>query len=251
MAGPAQEVGGGAVPATPRRPGGNAPVAGKGAAVQSPALPAVGTYSYALSGTSSLGPPPATSTIAVADAGGGAQLWTVDSRRGDGAGMVEELTLSQDEAGIHLSTYRLDASTGIAGVILEFEPTEPVLLTPIAGNAGTIWPFDLGTSADGCATATGTGELLESAGAANRRFRLTTTVRTVGPAFCVAIEGERTQEISHPAESLLPTRIASDLRGRVGGVPFTAVTRATRPPDAVDSAAGSTLPIVLADRVRQ
>lgn len=218
------------------------------------ALPAAGTYAYALSGTSSLGPPPRTSTITVAEAGAGRQLWVVDSRRADGAGMVEELTLDRREAGpagagVYMTAYRLDASTGFAGVILEFAPASPVLLTPAAAPPGTTWRFDLGTSADGCAAATGTGEVLDpDAGSAVRRFRLTTTLVTVGPALCVAIAGERTQEIRHPAASLLPIRIDSDMRGRVGAAPFTATTRATRASDAADGASRPARPAVAAVR---
>jgi hypothetical protein len=214
-------------------------------------MPGPGTYTYTMTGTSSLGPAPRTSTITVADAGSGAQHWTVDSRREDGAGTVEELTLRQAAAGIYVSAYRLDASTGIAGVILEFTPTAPILLTPTAAKAGTTWPFDLGTSTDGCATAKGTGQLIDAGNATGtRQFRLTTTLHTVGPAFCVAIEGDRTEEIRHPTEAMLPTEIDSDLRGRVGGVPFTATTKARRPPGSAGGAATALHPAVVAARVR-
>lgn len=257
----AAEVGAGAgAPRTPRASGTQASAtAGKGAGLRAAALPPTGTYAYALTGTSSLGPPPETSTITVADAGGGTQLWTLDSRRADGAGMVEELTLSHATgltgAGVYISAYRLDASSGFAGVILEFSPTSPVMLTPTAARAGTRWTFDLGTSADGCATAKGFGEVLDDATATSvRRFRQTTTVHTVGPALCVPIEGERTQEIRHPAHSLLPTQIDSDLRGTVGGAPFTATTTAIRPERSPTASATGRVqaphPAVVADRAR-
>lgn len=223
---------------------------GPATALRAAALPGAGTYPYALSGTSSLGPPPPTSTITVAEAGAGRQLWVVDARRADGAGMVEELTLDRREAGpagpgVYMTAYRLDASTGFAGVILEFAPTSPVLLTPAGAEPGTTWLFDLGTSADGCAAASGSGEVVDPGEGPVRRFRLTTTLVTVGPALCVAIQGERTQEIRHPAGSLLPIRIDSDMKGRVGGAPFTATTRATRP---ADPATVASRPAVAADR---
>lgn len=215
------------------------------------ALPGTGTYTYSVTGSSSLGPPSKTSTLTVADAGRGAQLWTLDSRREDGAGLIEELTLSRSDAGVQLSAYRLDASTGIAGVILEFAPAAPVLLTPSTGRSGTTWPFDLGISADGCAKAKGIGELLDPGrGTGDRLFRVTTTVRTVGPASCIALEGDRVQDISHPTTSLLPTRIESDLRGTVAGVAFKATTDATRSQPAGDTT-GALQRIVAVDRVRR
>ncbi|MGQ0468155.1 MAG: hypothetical protein ACT4QG_22915 [Sporichthyaceae bacterium] len=213
------------------------------------ALPGVGTYTYKLIGSSSLGPPPPTFTLTVADAGSGAQLWTMDQRRQDGAGLIEELTLRRQKAGVALSAYRLDASTGLAGVILEFNPDKPVLLTPSGGNAGSTWSFDLGTSTDGCATADGEGVLLdEGKGSALRMFRLTTTLRTVGSASCVRLEGERVQEISHPANLMLPNLIDSTLEGTVAGVAFKANTAATRSPAKGQVASR---PALATDRVRR
>ncbi|MGQ0847261.1 MAG: hypothetical protein ACT4QF_24340 [Sporichthyaceae bacterium] len=214
------------------------------------ALPPTGTYRYAVTGTSSLGPPPATSTLVVADGGAGRQLWTLDFRRQDGAGIVEELTLRQDNAGAHLTAYRLDASTGIAGVILEFAPERPALLSPSAGRAGTTWRFDLGTSEDGCATAKGVGTLLDPGSASSlRTFQITTTVRTVGPASCIQLNGERTQEIGHPRDSLLPTTIDSDLQGTVAGVAFAATIAAERAP--TESRSPARPRILPADRLRR
>ncbi|MGQ0624864.1 MAG: hypothetical protein ACT4PP_09505 [Sporichthyaceae bacterium] len=196
------------------------------------ALPAPGAYTYAVTGTTTLGPPPPTSTLTVADAGQGSQLWTLDTRREDGAGLIEELTMSSSPGGVYLSAYRLDASTGIAGVILEFAPPEPVLLTPAAGKAGRTWRFDLGRSKDGCSTATAKGELIDPGDPASaksvRHFRLTTTVRTDGPASCVQVTGARIQDIHHGATSMLPIKLDSDLQGDVAGVAFTATTRSTR-----------------------
>lgn len=207
-----------------------APAAGsKPAAPGAAALPDVGTYAYKLSGSSSLGPPPPTFTLTVADAGSGAQLWTMDQRRPDGAGLIEELTMRREKAGVSISAYRLDASTGLAGVILEFKPKKPVLLTPAAGRTGDTWRFDLGTSTDGCATADGEGVLLDTgSGSSARKFRLTSTLRTVGSASCVQLNGERMQEISHPSDLLLPILIDSNLEGTVAGVAFKASTAATR-----------------------
>jgi hypothetical protein len=206
-----------------------APLAAK--ADTAAALPRMGTYTYRLTGSSSLGPPPRTSTLTVADGGSGDQLWTLDQRREDGAGLIEELTLRREKDGIYLSAYRLDASTGIAGVVLVFKPDSPVLLTPAGGTAGTTWRFDLGTSTDGCATAKGVGALLDAGDARSARtFRLSTTLQTVGSAGCVQLDGERVQEISHPRQQLLPTLIDSNLRGTVAGVAFRATTEATRSP---------------------
>lgn len=214
------------------------------------ALPSTGTYTYQLTGTSSLGPPPKTSTLTVADAASGTQLWTLDQRREDGAGLIEELTLRREKTGVYLSAYRLDASTGIAGVILEFKPDSPVLLTPAGGKAGTTWRFDLGTSTDGCATAKGIGALLDAGDAnSSRKFRLSTTLKTVGSASCVQLDGQREQEISHPTEELLPTLIDSNLSGTVAGVAFKATTAATRAPSDGD-VAQAPRQSVAADRAR-
>lgn len=224
--------------------------AGAAAAAAVAALPSTGTYTYELTGSSSLGPPPKTSTLTVADGGSGTQLWTLDQRREDGAGLIEELTLRREKDGVYLSAYRLDASTGIAGVILEFAPDSPVLLTPAGGKAGTTWRFDLGTSKDGCATAKGVGALLDAGDAtSSRKFRLSTTLETVGSANCVQLDGERVQEISHPTEELLPTLIDSNLRGTVAGVAFKAATEATRAPSDTDTQASR--PALTSDRVRR
>lgn len=211
------------------------------------ALPEAGTYTYKLTGSSSLGPPPPTLTLTVAEAGAGAELWTMDQRREDGAGLIEELTLHREKSGVSISAYRLDASTGLAGVILEFKPKKPVLLTPGGGKAGSTWSFDLGTSTDGCATANGEGVLVDVGDDASaRKFRLTSTLRTVGPASCVQLNGERVQEISHPTDRLLPILIDSNLQGTVAGVAFKATTAATRSA----SAQTASRPEPAADRVR-
>jgi hypothetical protein len=167
--------------------------------------------------------------------------------------MIEELTLRQNDTGVYLSAYRLDASTGIAGVILQFRPAAAVLLAPTSAKPGTTWPFDLGTSADGCATAKGTGEVLDPGDGTStlvRRFRLTTSLHTVGPALCVALEGERTEEIRHPVNTLLPNEIDSDMRGTVAGGPFTARTRATRAAGPQGGTAQELRPAPAAQRIR-
>lgn len=225
--------------------------AAKPAAPRMAALPGNGTYTYKLSGSSSLGPPPPTFTLTVSDAGSGAQLWTMDQRRKDGAGLIEELTMRRQTAGVALLAYRLDASTGLAGVILEFKPQRPVLLTPIGGEAGSTWRFDLGTSTDGCATAEGVGALLDAGdGSSARKFRLEATLRTVGAASCVQINGERVQEIAHPSDLLLPTLIDTNLQGTVAGVAFKAGTAATRSPSS-GAAPQSSRPAMAADRAAQ
>lgn len=226
-----------------------APAGGSKRAAPGPAaLPEVGTYTYKLTGSSSLGPPPPTLTLTVADAGAGAELWTMDQRRQDGAGLIEELTLRREKAGVSISAYRLDASTGLAGVILEFKPKKAVLLTPAGGKAGTTWSFDLGTSTDGCATANGEGVLIDAGDHSSaRKFRLSSTLRTVGAASCVQINGERVQEISHPTDRLLPILIDSNLQGTVAGVAFKATTAATRS----SSGNAASRPVPASDRPAQ
>jgi hypothetical protein len=196
-------------------------------------LPQPGDYTYALTGTSSLGKPPSTMKAQVAGtAGTDEQIWTLDARRPDGAGIIEELTLARQADGIYLSAYRLDASTGIAAVVLEFAPPTPVLLEPDAGKAGQTWEFDL-ESKDGCAAAH-TAAVLVSAGKpggdganALRHVRLTTTLKTIGPPTCASISAKRVQDTYHAPAAALPTRIDNDLSGSLGAIPVRMDTQAT------------------------
>lgn len=215
-------------PATPARPGPVAPAPGP----DEIALPALDTYSYALSGTSTLGPPPKTMKLNVSATATTpvAQLWSVDARRGDGGGIVEDLTLTRQDDGIYLSGYRLDASTGIAEVALDFAAPTPVLFTPDGGPAGRAWSFDL-KSTDGCATAHGEGVVVAPGSAtAPRHFKLTLALRSVGPATCVALTGKRVFDFIHPVGALLPSRLDAVLDGRLAGVPVQSDTEATAAP---------------------
>ncbi len=196
------------------------------------ALPQVGDYSYAMTGTSSLGKPPATMKLQVAKAGGAdEQIWTLDARREDGAGIIEELTLGRQDDGVYLSAYRLDGSTGIAAIVLEFSPPSPVLLEPDAAKPGQSWSFDM-ESKDGCTTAHTEGVLVSEAKAGGgtaslRHIRLTQTLKTVGPPTCPAVTAKRVQDTYHAVDVALPTRIDSDLNGSLGAVPVKANTQAT------------------------
>jgi hypothetical protein len=190
-------------------------------------LPKLGVYSYTMSGSTSLGPPPSTMRLTVAEGDGdGAQLWTLDGRRPDGSGITEELTLARGPDGVYLRTYRLDASTGLAGLILDFKPAQPVLFEPDKLAAGQTWKFDL-ISTDGCAKASSTLEAIEVG--ATRHIRLATALSTVGPSSCTAVTGQRVQELEHPAAQVLPTRISSDLHGTMAGIPVKATTSASDP----------------------
>lgn len=197
------------------------------------ALPKLGQYTYALTGSSSLGKPPATMRLTVTGGDGGdEQIWTLDARRADGAGIIEEMTLSRQADGVYMSAYRLDASTGIAAVVLEFAPPTPVLLEPDGAKAGQTWKFDL-ESKDGCTLAHTDAVLVsdakpDSEGPASlRHVRLTTTMRTVGPPTCAAVNAKRVQDTYHATGAALPTRIDSDLSGSLGAVPVKTDTQAT------------------------
>jgi hypothetical protein len=197
------------------------------------ALPALGDYTYALNGTSSLGKPPSTMKAGVA-AGSGAdeQIWTLDARRDDGSGMIEEITLGRQDDGVYLSAYRLDASTGIAAIVLEFAPTAPVLLEPDTAKPGQTWSFDM-ESKDGCASVHTEGVLVSeakpggTAAATLRHVRLTQNVKTVGPPTCPSVTAKRVQDFYHVARAAFPNRIDSDLNGTLGAVPVKANTQAT------------------------
>ncbi len=226
-------------PPKPVKPGkpGKAGTPAPGVPVPAPTggltLPLVGDYTYALTGTSSLGKPPSTMKMQVATAGGAdEQIWTLDARRPDGAGIIEELTLARQADGVYLSAYRMDASTGLAAVVLEFAPPTPVLLEPDIAKAGQTWEFDL-ESKDGC-TAAHTAAVLVSEGKPGadgtnslRHVRLTTTLKTIGPPTCAAISAKRVQDTYHPAGVALPTRIDNDLSGSLGAVPVKSDTQAT------------------------
>lgn len=194
------------------------------------ALPALGTYSYALTGTSTFGPAaPTMSLTIVQGAATGQQFWTQDARRDDGSGIIEELTLHRQDDGIYLSAYRLDVSTGLAGLILEFAPKAPVLLAPDRAGPGQRWEFDL-ESADGCATAHTEGVVIadgQGGGkAVARHLRLTSVVTSTPLPACPPVAAERVQDIHHPMGLFLPSRSDSDLDGTLAGVPAAATSRA-------------------------
>ncbi|WP_028984878.1 hypothetical protein [Sporichthya polymorpha] len=219
------------------KPGGPTPTPAPGRPAPPPegglTLPAPGEYVYALTGTSSLGKPPSTMKATVAAAGGeDEQVWTLDARRPDGAGIIEEMTLARQSDGVYLSAYRIDASTGLAAIVLEFAPPTPVLLEPDDAKAGQTWEFDL-ESKDGCAAAH-TAAVLVSEGKPGadgvnsvRHVRMTTTLRTIGPPTCPAINAKRVQDTYHPAGVALPARIDNNLSGSLGAVPVKSDTRAT------------------------
>jgi hypothetical protein len=190
-------------------------------------LPQLGEYRYAMSGSTSLGPPPATMRLTVEEgAQPGEQLWTLDGRRADGSGLTEELTLARGADGMYLHHYRLDASTGLAGLILEFNPDQPLLFEPDKVAPGDTWKFDM-TSTDGCARASSTAEAIEVG--TTRHIQLTTSLSTVGPSSCSAVSGQRVQDFRHPAAQILPSRIDSDLHGSMANIPVKATTRADNP----------------------
>ncbi|HEX3610350.1 MAG TPA: hypothetical protein VHU88_01560 [Sporichthyaceae bacterium] len=198
-----------------------------GASSTTLALPAPGGYSYALSGSSSVGPLPATMRLTVADgAGPGAQLWTMDARRSDGSGLVEEFTLARGPDGIYLRTYRLDASTGTAGIVLDFAPTTPVLFEPDRAQAGRSSEFDM-TSSDGCTQAHSTVTIVAAGDRSTlRHLRMDSTLRTTGPVSCIAVSGERVEDLYHSGSAVLPSRIDSELHGTLAGFPAQAKSSA-------------------------
>jgi hypothetical protein len=191
------------------------------------ALPKEGTYNYALTGSSSIGPPAATMHLTVGDGSPSGQLWTLDGRRSDGGGLVEEFTLTRDADGIHLHTYRLDASTGTAGVILDFQPSAPLLFEPDRAATGQTWEFDM-TSTDGCASSHTTATMVAAGGPGSlRHLRLHSDLNTIGPVSCIPVHGQRTEDLYHPSNAVLPSRIDSDLSGTLAGIPVRATTSAT------------------------
>jgi hypothetical protein len=196
---------------------------GTAAIAGGPTLPALGEHTYDLAGISSFGPVPTQLELTVADAGGGAQKWTLDATNRDGTGLIEELTLARRADGLYLSAYHLQAAGSVAAVDLTFNPTPAVLLVPDTQRS---WSFDM-TSADGCvkthtaATASGTGA---------RQVHLATQAGSTGKAGCESMDAKRTQDIRFPGTSYLPNRIDTELSGHMGGGAASARYRATLRP---------------------
>jgi hypothetical protein len=166
----------------------------------------------------------------------GAELWTMDARRPDGSGVVEEITLARGPAGIYLRTYRLDASTGSAGLILDFAPSAPVLFEPDHAETGRSSEFDM-TSTDGCTRAHTTVTMV-AAGDRNtpRHLSMDSTLRTIGPVSCIAVSGERVEDLYHSGSDVLPTQIDSELHGTLAGIPVQATSHAVATRGASDVA---------------
>jgi hypothetical protein len=197
------------------------------------AMPAAGSQVYDMSGTSSLGPPPRTMSLTVADVPGvaGAQRWTFEARTPDGNGVTEDLALGRGPDGVYMSGYRLELSRGI-GVTFDFAPATAVLLFPDRPRTGRSWEFEM-VSNDGCAKVHTEGILVAAAGgdARERHIRLSSALVGTHKPACVEVDAHRILDVWQSAGSALPTRLDTDFTGSVSGVPFTARTTAILRPD--------------------
>jgi hypothetical protein len=203
-------------------------------------VPEPGRYLYDVTGSSSLGPVPATASLTVEGLGAHDQRWTTDHRDGQGRGSVEVLTLSAQDDGLHLLGYRVDHTTSLGSLTLDFLPGGDPVFLPHNLSPGQGWSFDL-RSRDGCTTAhtTATAKRMaedttvEGAPVKADVVALSTVVTSSGAAGCASLDLrlERTSWFSR--ESRLPYRDERRLDGRYAGFPVrsetTAVLRSARP----------------------
>lgn len=191
------------------------------------AMPAPGPRVYDMAGTTSLGAPPTTMSLAVADVPDrpAAQTWTFEARTAAGTGVIEGLTLERGAGGVRLAGYHLELTRGIS-VTFDFTSAKPVLLFPDRPRAGRPWEWTL-VSDDGCATVRTTGVLVAPSDAGAGHLRVTSDLVSTGRPACVAVDLHRVQEVWHAPGGALPTRLDSDLDGTIAGVPIEARTTAT------------------------
>jgi hypothetical protein len=185
-------------------------------AVAAPNPPEPGEHHYDLKGYSTLATLPPQLLLSVADAGGGAQRWTLDATNPDSTGLLEELTVARHADGYYLSSYHLQASGSTGGIDLTFVPTAPVLLVP--GSPHASWTFDM-RSTDGCATSRTEGSTPKDPKSSGLHLHLVTTAEGTGKADCLPFKGKRIQDVRFPAANMLPMRIDNDLSGKLGGAP--------------------------------
>jgi hypothetical protein len=193
----------------------SAPSGAPSAATSGLALPPLGDTTYRLSGQSSIGTLPESLRLGVADAGDGAQTWTLDATNPDGSGLIELLTVRQGPDGIYLSDYELKANGGLWHVDLHLAPAQPAPLVPTWPHGG--WEFDM-PSANGCENAHTVGTVLPADNDGGRHVRLVTTATPTGKADCPPISATRTQELWLPGAGGPPGRTDLDLSGSFGGV---------------------------------
>lgn len=201
-----------AIPSASDSPG---PPSGAPTATAGLALPPLGDTSYRLSGQSSFGTLPPSLRFSVADAGSGAQTWTLDATNPDGSGLIEVLTVAPGPDGIYLSDYELKVNGGLWHVDLHLAPAQPAPLVPTWPHGG--WEFDM-PSANGCENAHTVGTVLPADGDGGRHVKLVTTATPTGKADCPPISATRTQELWLPGSGGTPGRIDTDLSGSFGGV---------------------------------
>ncbi len=193
-------------------------------AVAAPNPPEPGEHRYDMKGFSTLGALPSQLLLTVADTGGGAQQWRLDTSNPDSTGLLEELTVSRHNDGYYLSAYHLQAASSTASVDLMFVPTAPVLLVPDGPHGW--WTFDM-RSTDGCATSHTEGSAPKDPKWSGLHLHLVTNANSTGKADCVPFQGKRVEDVRFPVANMLPTRIDNDLSGKLGGAPSTTRYTAT------------------------
>lgn len=184
-------------------------------------MPTPGVYAYTLRGQSSLGDLPKAMHVRVSGPPE-SQHWVLDaSGPPDRVGSVEDLSVGRAHAGVLLRSDDLTITSPVQTFVLHFRPTFPVLLLPPPQIAARGWAFTM-TSTDGCAVAHSVGSIVHDATTdTEQHIRFDTTVTPGGASGCQDISARRIQDIWHSAGSLLPTRLACDVFGRVTGVPVT------------------------------
>jgi hypothetical protein len=202
-------------------------------------LPAEGRYVYDLSGTSSPGRLPSSSTLAVSSSGPNRQRWSIDAKDQQGEGWQEAFGVEESPDGLLLSTYRLEYFS-VARVTIEFDLSPSAVFVPRPMTLGRKWAFDAVTK-DGCYRVHSEGVVsgvdnAVSAGAAAYQADVldtTNTLTTVGPPSCQRLDLRQSRRTSFDRASRLVVRDEIHNAGTFAGFPFqsdvTALLRSTQP----------------------
>lgn len=141
-----------AVPDPPEMSDGDRAMHAPDATIKPLDLPQPGTYTYDLTGTSTLGALPATATLQVEDIGGAKQRWTLQRPEKDGHASKDSVDLLADFDGLRIVSHRIERTTAAGPVVIDLLPADrPPLYVPYFKKPGQ-WSFDL-ASADGCYSA--------------------------------------------------------------------------------------------------
>lgn len=224
-----------AVPSPPQQSDSERALHAPGMSAKPFELPAAGTYTYDVSGTSSLGALPPTTTFVVEDIAGQRQRWTLNRPDRDGQATRETLELLSDFDGLRIAAHRIEHTTPAGPLVIDLAAAQrPPLYVPYFRKPGE-WSFDL-SSADGCYSARTEVFIREVdapvvAGAATftgYRADLNQTVKgDAAKAGCQAVSLVSEQTLWLDKGSRLPVLDSMKRRGTGGGLGITSEVLAT------------------------